>query len=341
MPGLTLDVFNGDAFSFETLTAAVQTMPYVPGQAGRLGIFSEEGVSTNIISVERLAGILTLIPDTPRGGVGNQVAHNKANLRNFSIPHLVLEDAIQSSEIQGVRVFGSNDQMQAVQAVIDKRYGWMFPRHDATAEYGRIGSIKGIIYDADGATVQNNLFTEFGVAQNTEDFDLGNADSDIITHAENVLNYTEDELGQATYDHIHCFLGKVYWQRFITHPKVVAAYTYFQANQQKFNPLRDDLRYVGFEFGGIIWEKYRGNVGGIPFVADSESHFFPVGVQDLFITRFGPGDFLETANTIGLPRYAKIAPDREWNRSVKLLTESNPVSLCTRPEVLTKGITGS
>jgi hypothetical protein len=49
------------------------------------------------------------------------------------------------------------------------------------------------------------------------------------------------------------------------------------------------------------------------------------------------GNFLETANTIGLPRYAKQAVDQQFARWVMLHVQSNPLPICTRPRVLIKG----
>jgi hypothetical protein len=50
-----------------------------------------------------------------------------------------------------------------------------------------------------------------------------------------------------------------------------------------------------------------------------------------------PADFVETANTIGLPRYAKQAVDQQFARWVMLHVQSNPPPICTRPRVLVKG----
>jgi hypothetical protein len=48
----------------------------------------------------------------------------------------------------------------------------------------------------------------------------------------------------------------------------------------------------------------------------------------------GDGD---TANTIGLPRYAKQAVNQQFARWVMLHVQSNPLPICTRPRVLIKG----
>ena len=47
-------------------------------------------------------------------------------------------------------------------------------------------------------------------------------------------------------------------------------------------------------------------------------------------------NFVQTANTIGLPRYAKQAVDQQFARWVMLHVQSNPLPICTRPRVLIK-----
>jgi hypothetical protein len=60
-------------------------------------------------------------------------------------------------------------------------------------------------------------------------------------------------------------------------------------------------------------------------------------VPGLFRQYNAPADFVETANTIGLPRYAKQAVDQQFARWVMLHVQSNPLPICTRRRVLIKG----
>ena len=47
---------------------------------------------------------------------------------------------------------------------------------------------------------------------------------------------------------------------------------------------------------------------------------------------------METVNTVGLPRYAKLAPDGRFNQFVELHTQQNPLPLCLRTKTLCKFI---
>ena len=101
--------------------------------------------------------------------------------------------------------------------------------------------------------------------------------------------------------------------------------------------LRQGQARGSFEYAGILFEEYRGKVGSVDFTDASKAYFFPVGVPGLFRQYNAPADFVETANTIGLPRYAKQAVDQQFARWVMLHVQSNPLPICTRPRVLLKG----
>ena len=69
----TLDVFNQDAFSLMSLTAAINKAPYKPSRIGQLGLFGEQRISTTQVMVEERDGLLSLIPTTPRGGPADSI----------------------------------------------------------------------------------------------------------------------------------------------------------------------------------------------------------------------------------------------------------------------------
>ena len=64
------NLMDNEAFSFQNLTATINTIPEVPTLLGDLGIFSEEGIDTTIASIERQDETLSLVGTSPRGGAG-------------------------------------------------------------------------------------------------------------------------------------------------------------------------------------------------------------------------------------------------------------------------------
>lgn len=332
----TLDIFSNSAFSLTSLTDAINKVPFVPGRLGQLGIFDESGVSTTSVMIEEREGSLSLIETSPRGAPATQNLHNKRKARSLVVPHIALEDTVLADEVQNVRAFGTENALEGVQNVVNLRLAEMARKHDATLEHLRIGAIKGQVLDADGTSVLYDLFGEFGVTQHTEiDFDLDSATpakGAVRKKCHDVVRKVEDELGAAPYTYVHAFCSATFFDDLVSHPEVEESYRRYQ--ESAF--LRAGLVRKSFEYAGITFEEYRGKVGSVDFIADGKAHFFPVGVPGLFRQYNAPADFVETANTIGLPRYAKQAVDQEFGRWVKLHTQSNPLPICTRPKVLIK-----
>ncbi|MCO3455938.1 major capsid protein, partial [Pseudomonas aeruginosa] len=121
------------------------------------------------------------------------------------------------------------------------------------------------------------------------------------------------------------FCGKNFWAKLIDHPKVRGTYL----NTLQAAQLRGDRRQ-SFEFGGVVWERYRGKHDGEPFVDDGSAQLVPEGVPDLFISAFAPADYMEVVNTEGLPYYAKLER-LPFDKGVAGEAQSNPLHLCTRP----------
>ncbi len=332
-----LDIFTSDAFSMVSLTDAINKMPYVPGKIGRLGLFREQGVATTSILIEEREGSLTLVETTARGAPAVQNTTGKRKARSLTVPHIALEDTILADEVQNLRAFGSENDLAGVQQVVNDRLAEMAVKIDATLEHLRIGAIKGQILDADGSTVLYDLFTEFGVSQHAEiDFDLDAATpaaGAVKKKCHMVKRKIEDELGATPYEHIHALCGSAFFDDLITHPEVTEAYN--RHLDGLF--LRQGQARGSFEYAGIVFEEYRGKVGSVDFTDTNKAYFFPVGVPGLFRQYNAPADFVETVNTIGLPRYAKQAVDTQFQRWVTLHVQSNPLPICTRPRVLIRG----
>jgi hypothetical protein len=341
----TLDVFKADAFNMMSLTAAINEFVYVPSRIARMGLFEERGVATTVIGVEKRRNTISLVPLAPRGAPGTPNTKDLRKLNNFNVPHIPLIDAVQADEVQNIRAFGSESEVDAVQNEVNIRLMRMRRNIDTTIEYQRLNAIIGSLLDADGTTYYN-FYTEFGVTQQTVTMNLNSgATSGVLNQCTDITKLIEDELGMAGYDHIHVLCGYNFWKQFINSFDVKTAYQYY-AQQQR--PLQDDLRYAGFTFGALVFEVYRGKAPGqgtTPGIAGSPTDFigadnayaFPVGVPEMFQTVYAPADYMETVNTTGLPYYAKQAPDPSgFNKFVQIEVQSNPLSICTRPAAVVK-----
>ncbi|MCK2095226.1 major capsid protein [Thauera aromatica] len=322
----SLNIFQDDAFSLASLTAAVQNVPYQPGRIGQSGIFSEDGINTLDVYVESENGVLQLVPVGQRGTPAKPIAHETRVARSFRVPHLPVDDLLTADSILGVRSFGAESELETVAKVVAKRLAPMRNSLEYTLESHRLAAIMGTYYSAQGAAV--SLFDEFGVTQQTVAMALGTDSTKVRARCLELLEKTEDALGGLSFTGVHAYCGKDFWTKLIEHPALKDTVL----NTAMAASLREDPRQV-VEYGGVTWERYRGT--SAVKVPDAEAFAFPVGVPDLFITRFAPADYVETVGTIGQRIYAK-----QWNtegdKAIKLEAQMNPLNICTRPRASIK-----
>lgn len=323
----TLDVFKDDAFSLTQLTAAIQNVPYQPGRLEQLGLFgAPEGIISTSVMVEQYDNVLSLVPISQRGAPASQMQHGSRKVHSFTVPHLKPEDKVMADEVLGVRAFGTETEVETVAKLVSGRLAKMRTNIEYTKESFRMLAIKGITMDAAGNQV--DLFAKFEVSQNTIDFALDVDTTVIRSKCLQLIENTEDALGGLTFSGIRVLCGKTFWANLIEHKSVKESYLATLAA----NTLRGDPR-MEFEFGGIVWERYRGTAD--VKIADTEAYAVPEGVMDLFIARNAPADYVETVGTLGQPMYAT-----QWipepGRAVHMEAQANPLFLCTRPKAITK-----
>lgn len=339
-----MDVFRANAasaFNMMQLTATLLDQPHIPMRLGELGLFNAQGIRTTTVSIERQANTLVLVPTTPRGGPAYQNKKDDRTLTQIPTVRLAIEDTISADEVQGIRALGSESELRTVQDEVNMRNIRMSNSIEATIEYHRIGAIKGLVLDSNGDTLVD-LFSTFGVsAQSEVAFDLSNASpapGALRRVCSGIIRTIEDELGGLPYSGIYAMCSSQFFDDLTAHSEYRATMLNWEAATQ----LAERIARRRITFGGILFEEYRGNVGGTKYVDDDKAFCFPLGVPELFITRYAPAEFMETVGTIGLPRYAFLEYDRStMPRKVSPTVQTQILNICTRPRVLVKAKRGS
>ncbi len=336
-----LDIFRGDAFSATTLTDAIKDQRPYPGRLGELGLFRETSVPTLDVAIERVGDLIQLVPPSPRGGPGSTRDMPKRSITSLSIPHFERSWSVYADEVQGVRKFGSEYDLQSVQDLVAEKILANVVDLDLTAEYARLGAIQGIVTYKGGQTL--NLFSVLGYAQPDEvDFDLDAAnpvDGALRRKCAGVIRTARKELGGVKFDYLHAFVGDSFFDDLLTHREVRETYKGWSEAQI----LRES--YIGknrssnpmFEFGGIVFENYGAiedaGDGALLGIHEDSAKFVPVGVPNLFRSYYGPADYTDTVNTAGRRMYA-----RQWpmpnDKGINGSTQSNMLHICTRPGCL-------
>lgn len=316
-------------FSLETITAAINELPHQPTALGDSGLFNYDGVATLSVDLEKKGSTLSLVATAPRGAGGEAIGRDLRELRTFRVPHIPLNDQILADEVQGVRMFGTSDQPEPVQARLNTVLAMGKSRLDYTLENHRIGALKGIVLDKDGSVLYN-FFTEFGVAQNTLDFELDVGTTEVRSKCDQAIDLAADELGAVMMTGAIGWCGAGFFRSLITHKAAKDSYL-GQAEAAQLRSAMPD----SFDYGGITFRKYRGRVGATPMIADTDCFIVPTGVPDLLIGRFSPAPYNETVNSKGLPMYAKVIEKRNGT-GYDVEMQTNPFHACTRPRAIIK-----
>ena len=138
----SLNVFTQDAFGVLSLTDAINALPFVPGRAGQAVQWNERGIATTTVMIESIDGVLKLLNPTARGGHGETKAKDKRTARSLVVPHYQYDDAINADEVQGIRAFGSETEVQSVMGLVNQRLADAVSLVlDPTLEYQRLGAI--------------------------------------------------------------------------------------------------------------------------------------------------------------------------------------------------------
>jgi hypothetical protein len=331
---MMINPFESSAFDMTSLTSAINLLPNMYGRLEELKLFPQKSVRTRSICVEERNGVLGLLPTKNLNSEATFAGSEKRKVRSFEIPHIPHDDVVLPEEVQGIRAFGSETELQAMAGIVADHLQAMRNRHAITLEHLRMGALKGYVLDADGSTLVD-LYSAFGITPKVVSFALGTATTDVKKKCLEVVRHVEDNLRGEYMSGIRCLVSADFFDALTSHKNVKEAYERWQDGAA----FRDDMR-SGFTFGGITFEEYRGQAtdptGAVrKFIAEGEGHCFPTGTSESFVTYFAPASFNETVNTMGLPLYAKQCP-RKFERGIDLHTQSNPLPMCLRPAILVK-----
>ncbi len=349
----SIDIFQDPAFDVIRLTKLINAVPRIPTKLGDLGLFSEEGIPGTQVSIQADKTGLHLVPARARGAPPEPVSARQGKRVNVQTTHLPQRSSVMADEILNLKTFGMPDgignDVASITALVNKRFLAMRQNNDLTMEWQRIGAIKGIVLDYDGVTPILDLYDTFGVTQQKFAMHLDDTATKVRQKSVQVRRLVESKLGGLGYTSLRAIAGPDFMDALTGHASVEAAFNF--PNTGDF--LRRDVTAGNgtFEFGGITYDEYQGGIvigsndatgvtPSINFVEPNCAYVYPVGVPELFKTFFAPGDYTDAVGTNGLPYYANQEP-MSMKKGVVLEGQSNPLNICTRPDVIIKLYLGS
>ncbi len=330
---ITRNPFDAGGYSLAEMTQAINILPDLYTRLGQIGLFRYQGVTQRSVVIEQREGVLSLLPSVPLGAPATVGNRETRSMRSFALPWIPHDDVILPADIQGMPALGVSDAADPLVEVMNRKLTLMRRKHAQTREYMEMNALRGIVKDGAGTTLYD-YFTEFGLSQISVDFLFGTAGTNIQGKVRTVLRAIEDNLLGETMTTAHALVSSGFFDKLISHPKTEDAYKFFSATGGQ--PLREDMRRA-FPFAGILFEEYNGsatlsNGSSERLVPEGEGIAFPLGTFDTFTTYGGPANLLETANTIGLPLYARQQMDAK-GRWIDLMTEASILPVNKRPRL--------
>lgn len=335
-----MDIFNNKPFRAVELTVAMEDVLFRPGTLGALGerLFPTRRVRTRDVAVFRKGGRLQLIPVSPIGAPPVELEGVTGNIRNFRTRRLAEGSTLYAEELTGILLEPEFQQTTSMQAEMAKRGRDIREDLDITEEHMRMGAINGKVVDADGVTVLDDWFANWGVAEPTPvNFALNVTTTNVRVKARQVRQAMRRSSGGGWVEgqtEIHAYAGSEFYEQLVTHPNVEKFYLNYEAARDMLGPIPD-----AFVFGGIVWHDFRGTDDDATIsIPDDEVRFFPIGARDAFQRVMGPAEFEPWINQPGRDVFAITIPDLQRGAWQRLELYNYPLYVCLRPEMLQRAV---
>jgi hypothetical protein len=333
---MLLDIFNNKPFRAVELSAGLRLVPYHPMMLGGLGLFRVERRRTRQVAVKKTEGKLSLIPISPIGAPPVQLEKEPGKAKIFSAHRLAKGSTIYAEEVQGIiNIADETIRLQSMQDEVFSRAARIREDIELTHEHMRLGAVLGKVIDADGTTVIDDFFAEWGIAEPAAiDFALDDANTNIKAKAQQVIDTMRRNSQGAMIPgaRVHALASPDFFDALLGHAYVrdVLKNSPRVLELLETNPDQADLF-------GIVWHRYWGSDTGELAIAAGEVRFFPVGARDVFEMNLAPAEFAPFVNQPGQDIYALTIPDRDRQAFVTVEGYNYPLFICKRPEMLLRG----
>ncbi len=338
----TLDIFKNPAFGLMAMITAVERMPFKPSYLSSFpGLWTPKPLRTEAAPVEIKDGVLSVIPTSERGSPAPRTdGGTNRRMVHVDTPRLAETDTVRSSEIAGVRAYGSVSELEQVMDVIVERMAGptgLLSRLDLTGEFHKLGAIDGVVYDKDGSIIVDWFDTLKVNRPDYKGFDFTTCSADgegkFRIFCRELKRDVMRSLGGLALPRLRfvALCGDAYFDGVADNAETRSTYL----RQQDARELRtDDLAFDTLDFGGILWVNYQGTEDGKVGVPSGEARLFPV-LPGMFEIALSPGEMMTAVNMPGKKVYPMIIPDPSGRQmSMELDIYSYPLHICKRPEAL-------
>lgn len=329
------------------ITEAINEINRTYGKVNAMGVFKRENIGSTIVRLTINNGELVILPVTERGGPATNDENDGSKTLFVECAHIPHKGTISPDDIQNfMDIIARQPVKRTVESEVAKKLARHRLKHDQTLEFMEMSTIKGVWRDGRGRTVMD-WYEFFGVSKKQIFFDLDNANVDLVSKTDELSNHIYDKLTDDVSDGVAVLVSREFFNKLIQHPKYEKYYDKTDAMNRLANMpynIQGGARGRRTIFQGVIFEEYNAQVtrwdrngGGERnterMVSANLGHAIPLGTQDTFLTFFGSPYSVVGANDDGQDIYV-TRKDLDHEEGVELKSQSNPMVICKRPQVL-------
>lgn len=340
------DIDAAFPYTSAEITEAINEINRTYGKINAMGLFKRENIASTLVRLTINNGEITILPVSERGGPATNDQNDGSKTVYIECAHIPHKGTIAPEDIQNfLDIIGRAPAKRTVESEVAKKLAKHRLKHDQTLEYMEMNTAKGVWKDGKGRTVMD-WFSYFGVTKKQIFFDLTNANTDLIAKTDELSNHIFDNLTDDVSDGVATLVSREFFNAFVQHPKYEKFYDKTDAMNRLANMpynVQGGARGRRTVFGGVIFEEYNGSVtrwdktDGVRnkerMIAANLGHAVPLGTQDTFCTYFGAPYTVTGANDDGQDIYV-TRHDLPHEEGVELKSQSNPLIICKRPQVL-------
>lgn len=319
----------------QDFTVAINKIPRAWNLLDSMNIAETVGVTSETVNVDVVTEKTNTFGDARRGGQRNFVEAESVITKPLSIPFFPLDGVVRPTDLQNLRMWGTEDQPQTVNDAVERVMMRLRRYQGAIREKALVEAVKGSAYAPNGTVAAQDYYTIFGETKTQVAFDLTNAAVDVKAKIEEawgtVIDNADD--GASSYE-VVALCGTGFFNKLIDNAGAKDAYTYYSSTQE---PLRNRQGggsiYREFVFMNVKFIEYRGAFNGSALLPTEEAFFFPTGIEDMFKVYHAPADHLDFVNQEGEELYMFL--NRASNgRKIDVESETALLAVNHRPNLV-------
>lgn len=328
------------------MTEEIRQIPMSWGLIGEMNLFPERmGTQKNFLIPtykEEEAG--PIVDRSYEGGRNTQLQGERGGI-SAKIPHFPLDDAIYPGDLDGMLapnvVLEAGSQLESVARLRVEKMEGLVRRHAITKELARsIALTTGEVYAPSGTLKTSygstiNMYNEWGITRQTSTLNLAPTVNPKTSVDELYGALQGSAFAGDAIDGYVVLCSTELFSTLTSHPYLADLYTQASNFPQAQNFLVGRLtsalggRYRQFNYGGILFIEYRGNVAGRPAIPANKGVAFAMG-DALGFMQHAPAQLFRSINQTAQPAYfwEKLSADDD---KLELKTESNFATILAKP----------